>query len=63
MRESDRPSRPSFPRVYEVCETCGYDHVVDYPALTEEARAEAEARHSAPAPRLWTSEVYSAASG
>ena len=60
MRESDRPSRPSFPRVYEVCETCGYSHDVDYPTLTEDQRLEADALHDSATPRPWTAEVYAA---
>lgn len=47
MAASERPSRPSFPRVYEVCLTCGYDHSHDLPHLDARARAAAEAAHLA----------------
>lgn len=39
-----------FPRDYEVCETCGYDHAYDLPTLSPTARAEAERLHSLPPP-------------
>lgn len=39
-----------FPRDYEVCETCGYDHEYDLPHLSATARDEAERLHSLPPP-------------
>lgn len=40
---SSRP--PDFPRVYEICATCGYDHDYDLPRLDWDTRQEALVAH------------------
>lgn len=40
---SSRP--PEFPRVYDICPTCGYDHDFDLPRLPSPAREEATLAH------------------
>lgn len=40
---SSRP--PDFPRVYDICPTCGYDHDYDLPRLESLARRDAMVAH------------------
>ena len=40
---SSRP--PDFPRVYEICATCGYDHDYDLPRLDWDTRQEVLVAH------------------
>lgn len=36
---------PEFPRVYDICPTCGYDHDFDLPRLPADVRLQASLLH------------------